>query len=102
MCIRDRVMSLGDLGAKLRAFGFDLVELPDGNDLDAVEACLLYTSLWKAFWRPVRTAASRNCGGWSWSLKSCKPATTRSMTAFSTRASPRLTISAPKPAVKVK
>ena len=23
-----------------RAFGFDLVELPDGNDLDAVEAAL--------------------------------------------------------------
>ena len=36
----DQVMSLGDLGAKLRAFGFDLVELPDGNDLDAVEAAL--------------------------------------------------------------
>ena len=31
-----------------------------------------------------------------------KIATTPSMTAFSTRASPRLTISAPKPAVKVK
>ena len=36
----DQVMSLGDLSAKLRAFGFDLVELPDGNDLDAVEAAL--------------------------------------------------------------
>ena len=36
----DQVMSLGDLGAKLRAFGFALVELPDGNDLDAVEAAL--------------------------------------------------------------
>ena len=36
----DQVMSLGDLPAKLRAFGFDLVELPDGNDLDAVEAAL--------------------------------------------------------------
>ena len=36
----DQVMSLGDLPAKLRAFGFDLVELPDGNDLDAVEAVL--------------------------------------------------------------
>ena len=36
----DQVMSLGDLGVKLRAFGFDLVELPDGNDLDAVEAAL--------------------------------------------------------------
>ena len=36
----DQVMSLGDLPAKLRAFGFDLVELPDGNDLGAVEAAL--------------------------------------------------------------
>lgn len=36
----DQVMSLGDLSVKLRAFGFDLVELPDGNDLDAVEAAL--------------------------------------------------------------
>ena len=36
----DQVMSLGDLPTKLRAFGFDLVELPDGNDLDAVEAAL--------------------------------------------------------------
>ena len=36
----DQVMSLGDLPAKLRAFGFDLIELPDGNDLDAVEAAL--------------------------------------------------------------
>ena len=36
----DEVMSLGDLAAKLRAFGFDLIELPDGNDLDAVEAAL--------------------------------------------------------------
>ena len=36
----DQVMSLGDLPAKLRAFGFDLVELPDGNNLDAVEAAL--------------------------------------------------------------
>ena len=36
----DQVMSLGDLPAKLRAFGFDLIELPDGNDLDAIEAAL--------------------------------------------------------------
>ena len=36
----DQVMSLGDLPAKLRAFGFDLIELPDGNDLGAVEAAL--------------------------------------------------------------
>ena len=32
----DEVMSLGDLAAKLRAFGFDLIELPDGNDIEAV------------------------------------------------------------------
>ena len=36
----DQVMSLGDLPAKMRAFGFDLIELPDGNDLDAIEAAL--------------------------------------------------------------
>ena len=35
----DEVMSLGDLAAKLRAFGFDLYEI-DGHDLDAVEAAL--------------------------------------------------------------
>ena len=35
----DEVMSLGDLPAKLRAFGFDLHEI-DGHDLDAVEAAL--------------------------------------------------------------
>ena len=35
----DEVMSLGDLSAKLRAFGFDLYEI-DGHDLDAVEAAL--------------------------------------------------------------
>ena len=29
-------MSLGDLPAKLRAFGFDLIELADGNDAAAV------------------------------------------------------------------
>ena len=33
-------MSLGDLAAKLRAFGFDLIELADGNDLDQVLAAL--------------------------------------------------------------
>lgn len=32
----DAVMSLGDLPAKLRAFGFDLIELADGNDAAAV------------------------------------------------------------------
>ena len=35
----DEVMSLGDLPAKLRAFGFDLYEL-DGHDLDAIDAAL--------------------------------------------------------------
>ena len=35
----DEVMSLGDLAAKLRAFGFDLHEL-NGHDLDAIEAAL--------------------------------------------------------------
>lgn len=35
----DEVMSLGDLPAKLRAFGFELFEI-DGHDLDAVEAAL--------------------------------------------------------------
>ena len=36
----DQVMSLGDLAAKLRAFGFEVIELADGNDLDAVDAAL--------------------------------------------------------------
>ena len=35
----NEVMSLGDLAAKLRAFGFDLYEI-DGHDLDAVETAL--------------------------------------------------------------
>ena len=35
----DEVMSLGDLPAKLRAFGFDFYEI-DGHDLDAIEAAL--------------------------------------------------------------
>lgn len=35
----DEVMSLGDMPAKLRAFGFDLHEV-DGHDLDAIEAAL--------------------------------------------------------------
>jgi transketolase len=35
----DEVMSLGDLPAKLRAFGFELFEI-DGHDLDAIEAAL--------------------------------------------------------------
>ena len=33
-------MSLGDLAGKLRAFGFEVFELPDGHDLDAIEAAL--------------------------------------------------------------
>ena len=36
----DEVMSLGDLNAKLRAFGLDVIELKDGNDLEAVIAAL--------------------------------------------------------------
>ena len=35
----DEVMSLGDLPAKIKAFGFDLYEV-NGHDLDAVEAAL--------------------------------------------------------------
>lgn len=35
----DEVMSLGDLSAKLRAFGFEVYEL-EGHDLDAIEAAL--------------------------------------------------------------
>ena len=34
----DEVMSLGDLPAKLRAFGFDLHEVADGNDIQQVLA----------------------------------------------------------------
>lgn len=36
----DQVMSLGDLPAKLRAFGCHLIELPDGNDIAAVTEAL--------------------------------------------------------------
>jgi len=36
----DEVMSLGDMAAKLRAFGFHLIELADGNDIEAVIAAL--------------------------------------------------------------
>lgn len=36
----DQVMSLGDLPAKLTAFGFDLIELADGNDAAAVAEAL--------------------------------------------------------------
>lgn len=35
----DEVMSLGNLPAKLKAFGFDLYEI-NGHDLDAIEAAL--------------------------------------------------------------
>ncbi len=36
----EEVMSLGDLPAKLWAFGFDLIELADGNDIAAVVEAL--------------------------------------------------------------
>ena len=36
----DQVMSLGDLPAKLRAFGFEVFELHDRHDLDAIESAL--------------------------------------------------------------
>jgi transketolase len=36
----DEVMSLGDLAGKMRAFGFDVYELADGHDLDAIGAAL--------------------------------------------------------------
>lgn len=39
----DQVMSLGDLAAKLRAFGLEVIELPDGHDLDAIAAALNQT-----------------------------------------------------------
>ena len=36
----DEVMSLGNLAGKLRAFGFEVFELADGHDLDAIEIVL--------------------------------------------------------------
>ena len=36
----DEVMSLGDMAAKLRAFGFHTVEVADGNDIESVLAAL--------------------------------------------------------------
>ena len=36
----DEVMSLGDMNAKLKAFGFHTIELQDGNDIEAVVAAL--------------------------------------------------------------
>lgn len=36
----DQVMSLGDLAAKLRAFGLNVIELSDGNDIEAVVKAL--------------------------------------------------------------
>ena len=36
----DEVMSLGDMAAKLKAFGFHTIELADGNDIEAVVAAL--------------------------------------------------------------
>ena len=38
-CTNDEVMSLGDLPANIKAFGFDLYEI-NGHDLDAIEAAL--------------------------------------------------------------
>ncbi len=36
------VMNLGDLGAKYRAFGWDVIDLPKGNDMDEVVKTLDY------------------------------------------------------------
>ena len=36
----DEVMSLGDLHAKCDAFGLDVIELSDGNDIEAVVEAL--------------------------------------------------------------
>lgn len=36
----DQVMGLGDLNAKFTAFGYHVIELKDGNDLEAVLAAL--------------------------------------------------------------
>ena len=36
----DEVMSLGDMPAKLRAFGFHFIEVADGNDIEQVMAAL--------------------------------------------------------------
>jgi len=36
----EQVMSLGDLKAKLCAFGLEVIELPDGHDLDAIAEAL--------------------------------------------------------------
>ena len=32
----DQVMSLGDIGAKFAAFGYDIIEVKDGNDMQQV------------------------------------------------------------------
>ncbi|MEG2083074.1 MAG: transketolase, partial [Oscillospiraceae bacterium] len=36
----DDVMALGDSGSKFEAFGFDVVEVEDGNDIEQVVAAL--------------------------------------------------------------
>lgn len=36
----DQVMSLGDLSAKFAAFGYQVIEVADGNDLEQVQAAL--------------------------------------------------------------
>lgn len=41
----NEVMSLGDLGAKMRAFGFTVIELADGNDLTEVISALKLPAL---------------------------------------------------------
>lgn len=41
----NEVMSLGDLAAKMRAFGFNVIEVADGNDLDQVLTALSVKTL---------------------------------------------------------
>ena len=36
----DEVMALGDIAAKFRAFGFDVIEVEDGNDIEQVLAAI--------------------------------------------------------------
>ena len=36
----DDVMALGDIAAKFRAFGFDVIEVEDGNDIEQVLAAI--------------------------------------------------------------
>ena len=45
----DEVMSLGDIQAKFKAFGYDVIDVADGNDmqqvLDAVERAIPYPAV---------------------------------------------------------